>query len=95
MPAVSFAWCKSKARRALFELHPLTGKKHQLRLHLSGLGFPIINDRCYPTLEEKRPDDFSRPLQLLSRKIEFLDPISGENMVFDTRRRLAFNEKID
>jgi tRNA pseudouridine32 synthase / 23S rRNA pseudouridine746 synthase len=81
---------QAEGRRALFELHPLTGKKHQLRLHLSGLGFPIINDRCYPTLQEKRPDDFSRPLQLLSRKIEFRDPLSGENMVFVTARHLAF-----
>ncbi|MFH0784328.1 MAG: pseudouridine synthase [Pseudomonadota bacterium] len=75
-------------RRALFQLQPLTGKKHQLRLHLSGLGFPIVNDRCYPTLLAKREDDFSRPLQLLSRKIEFRDPLSGKEMVFETARSL-------
>lgn len=81
---------RNTGRRALFELQPLTGKKHQLRLHLSGLGCPIIDDRCYPVLLAKRPDDFSRPLQLLSQKIEFQDPISGKEMVFETARSLLF-----
>ncbi|MBU1565208.1 MAG: pseudouridine synthase [Proteobacteria bacterium] len=75
--------------QALFELDPLTGKKHQLRLHLSGLGCPIIHDRCYPILLEKKPDDFSRPLQLLSKKIEFQDPINGKEMVFEAMRTLS------
>jgi tRNA pseudouridine32 synthase / 23S rRNA pseudouridine746 synthase len=79
---------QTNGRQALFLLHPLTGKKHQLRLHLSDLGFPIIHDRCYPTLLKKRQDDFSQPLQLLSRKIEFRDPLSGKEMVFETARSL-------
>lgn len=77
-----------KGRQAIFVLQPNTGKKHQLRLHLSSLGFPILNDRCYPTLQEKRQDDFSRPLQLLSQKIEFRDPLSGKEMRFETTRSL-------
>ena len=79
---------QAKGHLAIFALQPRTGKKHQLRLHLSGLGFPILYDRCYPTLQEKRPDDFSRPLQLLSQKIEFRDPLSGKEMVFETTRSL-------
>ena len=79
---------EAAGQRALLILQPLTGKKHQLRLHLSGLGMPIVNDRCYPTLLEKKPDDFSRPLQLLSREIEFRDPFSKEMMTFETTRAL-------
>lgn len=75
--------------RALFLLEPLTGKKHQLRLHLSGLGYSILNDRCYPTLLVKKQDDFSQPLQLLSQKIEFRDPLSGKAMIFETTRSLS------
>ena len=75
--------------RARFELNPLTGKKHQLRLHLAGLGFPIVGDRVYPELRPKSPDDFDRPLQLLSRRIEFRDPLSGFAMAFESPRRLA------
>ena len=74
--------------RARFQLFPSTGKKHQLRIHLSGLGFPIVNDRYYPQLLLETDDDFSRPLQLLSRKIEFRDPITGKEMSFTSKRNL-------
>lgn len=74
--------------RARFQLFPLTGKKHQLRMHLSGLGFPIVNDRYYPDLLPEIDDDFDRPLQLLSRKIEFRDPVTGKEMAFASTRDL-------
>ncbi|GAB6191447.1 pseudouridine synthase [Desulfocastanea catecholica] len=77
------------AAQARFQLSPLTGKKHQLRMHMSGLGFTIVNDRYYPTLLPEIPCDFSRPLQLLSRKIEFRDPITGQEMSFTSPRRLS------
>lgn len=74
--------------RARFQLFPLTGKKHQLRIHLCGLGFPIVNDRYYPDLLPERADDFTHPLQLLSRKIEFRDPVTREEMSFTSTRNL-------
>ena len=74
---------------ARFELSPVTGKKHQLRLHLSSLGFPIINDRLYPLLIQESQDNFEHPLQLLSRRIEFTDPISGQEAGFESPRRLT------
>lgn len=74
--------------QARLQLFPITGKKHQLRIHLSGLGFPIVHDRYYPTLMKETPDDFSRPLQLLSRKIQFRDPITGVEMSFESPRDL-------
>jgi tRNA pseudouridine32 synthase/23S rRNA pseudouridine746 synthase len=77
------------AAQARFQLSPLTGKKHQLRIHMSGLGFGIINDRYYPTLLPEIPCDLSHPLQLLSQKIEFRDPISGEEMSFTSTRQLS------
>ena len=74
--------------QARFQLFPLTGKKHQLRIHLSELGFPIVNDRCYPELLPETADDFDRPLRLLSRKIEFRDPVTGKEMSFASERNL-------
>jgi tRNA pseudouridine32 synthase/23S rRNA pseudouridine746 synthase len=79
-----------KGDRAHFQLFPVTGKKHQLRIHLSGLGFPIVNDRYYPTLLTEMPDNFNLPLQLLSRKIEFRDPLTGQDMSFESPRDLLF-----
>ncbi|HVL02259.1 MAG TPA: pseudouridine synthase [Dongiaceae bacterium] len=37
----------------LYRLFPLTGKTHQLRIHMAALGIPILNDPYYPI--EKRP----------------------------------------
>ncbi len=79
---------RSEENRALFQLCPVTGKKHQLRLHLSGLGFPILNDRYYPTLLAEKKNDFSAPLQLLSRKIRFRDPVSKRWVTYESKRRL-------
>jgi tRNA pseudouridine32 synthase/23S rRNA pseudouridine746 synthase len=73
---------------ALYRLQPHTGKKHQLRAHMAALGIPIRNDRWYPELQEDETDDYSRPLKLLARAIEFTDPISQELRRFESRRSL-------
>ncbi len=79
-----------KHNRGLFRLQPVTGKTHQLRLHLSNLGFGIINDRVYPDLQPERDDDFGRPLQLLAREIRFHDPVTGTDRKFRSERELAW-----
>src|SRR3990172_3034735 len=79
-----------KGNRGLFSLQPVTGKTHQLRLHMSGLGFGIVNDRVYPDLEPERDDDFDRPLQLLAKMIRFHDPVSGKEMEFRSERELLW-----
>jgi tRNA pseudouridine32 synthase / 23S rRNA pseudouridine746 synthase len=71
----------------LFRLRPVTGKKHQLRVHLAAIGSPIVNDRLYPEYV-REPDNFSRPLKLLAKSIEFKDPVSGRECYFESRRRL-------
>jgi len=72
-----------------YALRPLTGRTHQLRVHLSGLGAPILGDRLYPKLQPRAPDDYTRPLQLLARTLEFIDPRSGALRRFDSERRLV------
>lgn len=77
-----------QAERGRFRLTPVTGKTHQLRVHMSGLGFPILNDRCYPELQPEQDDDFSRPLLLIARRLRFRDPVTGQDMEFESERRL-------
>lgn len=72
----------------LFRLRPESGKKHQLRLHMAALGFPIAGDRLYPDLAPPAADDLSRPLALVAHRLAFRDPVSGEAVAFTTRRRL-------
>lgn len=73
---------------ALYRLLPETGKMHQLRIHMNSLGIPIINDGFYPVALPCKGDDFSSPLKLLARSIAFLDPVSGEQRHFESRRSL-------
>ena len=65
-----------------YVLTPHTGKTHQLRVHMHALGLPIVGDDLYPTIEERAYDDFSRPLELVARRLAFDDPITGAHRVF-------------
>jgi tRNA pseudouridine32 synthase / 23S rRNA pseudouridine746 synthase len=76
--------------RGLFRLHPETGKRHQLRLHLARLGYPIVGERYYPDLTPEAPPDFDHPLQLLALRLAFRDPVAGEAVAVESRRRLAW-----
>lgn len=81
---------EERGESARFHLTPLTGKKHQLRLHMSGLGFRIMNDRYYPELLPKEDDDFDNPLQLVAKSLQFQDPITGKGMEFHSERNLLW-----
>ncbi|MGH8033252.1 MAG: pseudouridine synthase [Luteimonas sp.] len=70
-----------------YALQPMTGRKHQLRVHMAALGAPIVNDRCYPTLCDADDDD-ARPLQLLASALAFDDPLDGRARRFDSALRL-------
>lgn len=66
-----------------YHLQPVTGRKHQLRVHMAALGAPILNDRCYPALQA-REDDHDRPLQLFARSLAFDDPLTGKPRAFES-----------
>jgi len=78
---------------ALYRLHPISGKRHQLRVHMAALGLPILHDQFYPTVQ-KAPgewEDFATPpLQLLGRELAFTDPITGQNRQFLSQQKLLF-----
>jgi tRNA pseudouridine32 synthase/23S rRNA pseudouridine746 synthase len=66
-------------------LSPVTGKKHQLRVHMAALGAGIINDDFYPTLQQPGTDDYRKPLKLLAALLTFEDPVTGKEMHFESR----------
>lgn len=73
---------------ALYRLTPVTGRKHQLRVHMASLGIPIISDSLYPRLTPDRSDDYSRPLQLLAKALAFTDPLTGATRELESPRAL-------
>ncbi|MEV8587357.1 RluA family pseudouridine synthase [Streptomyces sp. NPDC051180] len=72
-----------------YRLVPVTGRTHQLRVHMNALGLPILHDPVYPVVREDGPEDFGRPLQLLARTLEFTDPFTGVEMRFESRLALS------
>ncbi len=76
-----------------FSLSPVTGQRHQLRVHMAALGMPLCGDRIYPILQPTPPadqaPDFSQPLQLLAWHMAFEDPITGQHRSFTSMRRLS------
>jgi len=75
-----------------YALFPVSGRKHQLRVHMAGLGAPIRHDPYYPDLADQAPDDYGRPLQLLARGLSFVDPLSGVQRTFESLRLLESSD---
>lgn len=79
-----------RGAHARYRLTPTTGKTHQLRLHMAGLGLPIVGDSLYPSIVDVAADDFSAPLQLVARNLRFTDPLDGTPREFTSRIELAW-----
>ena len=65
-----------------YRLSPVTGRKHQLRVHMAALGAPIVGDDLYPQLLGTGGEGAA--LQLLARTLMFQDPLSGAPRRFDS-----------
>lgn len=80
--------CERNGELWRYALYPVTGKKHQLRVHMAALGAAICNDPFYPEVVKDAVDDYDRPLKLLAKALEFVDPVTGQTRRFDSRLRL-------
>lgn len=76
---------------ARYRLTPVTGKTHQLRVHMNALSLPIEGDLFYPNVVQPpgtSQENYAHPLQLLAQTISFDDPVSGLNRRFESQRKL-------
>lgn len=80
---------EARAGLGRYRLRPATGRTHQIRLHMNGLGVPILGDDLYPLPVDRALDDYRAPLQLLAAELAFADPVTGLAHRFTTRLRLA------
>ena len=71
---------------ARYALSPVTGKRHQLRVQMAALGLPILYDQIYPdhVTSDELDGDYSKPLQLLAKRIAFRDPVTGGERGFES-----------
>jgi tRNA pseudouridine32 synthase / 23S rRNA pseudouridine746 synthase len=84
----SAAGLRSGQGVARYALRPVTGKRHQLRVHMAALGLPILGDGLYPVLTPQGQMDFAKPLQLLAKALAFVDPVTGSMRNFESRLEL-------
>lgn len=98
-PAVDSVLSEDGGGVLVWTLRPGTGRTHQLRVALRSLGLPIIGDPLYADLSDTalttpdgelpRPafvadEDFSRPMRLIAKTLEFTDPLTGEPRRFSS-----------
>ncbi len=85
------ALIRTQGERALYQLRPVSGKRHQLRVHMMALGLPIEGDQFYPLVLRgpDAPENFERPLQLLAQSVQFTDPVTGLARTFTSQRQLS------
>ncbi|TAK06725.1 RluA family pseudouridine synthase [bacterium] len=74
---------------ALLEVDLLTGRKHQIRVHLAAIGHPVVGDQKYGKGNKAR-----KRLALHARSISFRHPFSGKQLTFETKVPVYFNQLV-
>ena len=84
LEATTLVQVREVLREALLvEATPLTGRKHQVRVHLAGAGMPILGDPVYGGSLGAAPAAVPR-LMLHARRLELKQPLSGVGLLIQS-----------
>lgn len=76
---------RGQSMRSLMLAELGTGRKHQIRVHFSALGFPIVGDGLYGRAPSTRTAAFTQTsLMLHAYELSFVHPVTGESLVLKT-----------
>jgi tRNA pseudouridine32 synthase/23S rRNA pseudouridine746 synthase/23S rRNA pseudouridine1911/1915/1917 synthase len=81
---------KDTKKCSLLEVNLLTGRKHQIRVHLAEIGHPVLGDKKYG----KGKETYKR-LALHAKSISFVHPFSGKRLTFETGFPEYFNSLVE
>jgi RluA family pseudouridine synthase len=85
----AYAVLKETKDLTLLEVELLTGRKHQIRVHLADRGHPVVGDKRYG-----RANTAHRRLALHARSLSFRHPFSGEDLTFEAKAPAYFKELV-
>jgi 23S rRNA-/tRNA-specific pseudouridylate synthase len=77
--------------RSLLDVRIDTGRKHQIRIHLLSIGFPVVGDRLYGGKGEQAEDEEN--LQLTACSLTFVCPVTQREMSFQLPEELLLRLK--
>ena len=77
---------KESEKYSLLEITLFTGRKHQIRVHFSEKGHPVVGDKCYGD-----PDKCAKRMALHSASLKIVHPYTNKEMVFETEIPSWFN----
>jgi tRNA pseudouridine32 synthase/23S rRNA pseudouridine746 synthase len=72
---------KSSDSASLIELEPVTGRTHQLRVHMQSIGHPMLGDSLYAPPEVR---SLTSRLMLHAKSIQLAHPFTEEPLSFDS-----------
>lgn len=78
---LTYHWLDSKNKSHLLEVHPITGRHHQIRVMLSHIGAVIKGDLKYGASKANKDGNIS----LHARSIEFIHPVKKEKMILEAQ----------
>lgn len=82
-----------RQKYSLVSAKPKTGRTHQIRVHLSALGHPVVGDTLYTprSIREEDKEKFGR-MMLHAHKIELIHPLSGKKVTYEANIPAEFKE---
>lgn len=89
--------CDSRMQVGHWQLHPHTGRTHQLRATMNWLGYPIVGDDTYgweaeaqqSSASSGRAEKYTPQLRLTATALAFIDPVTGARCAYRTTRSIA------
>lgn len=75
---------------SLLKIRLETGRKHQIRVHLSDLGHPVMGDKTYGAVSR-----LPGRIALHARRLEFIHPVSGRELAFTSSAPPLFTRLVE